>query len=68
MVQVNRVCLKILFINRPQFLVDSNGFDDICLHIFAVNVVAKLAKAGQLVDGNEKNEGERPMWCSPSFP
>ena len=24
MVQVNRVCLKILFINRPQFLVDSN--------------------------------------------
>ena len=25
MVQVNRVCLKILFINRPQFLVDSNG-------------------------------------------
>ena len=27
MVQVNRVCLKILFINRPQFLVDSN---DLC--------------------------------------
>ena len=25
MVQVNRVCLKILFINRPQFLVDSNA-------------------------------------------
>ena len=25
MVQVNRVCLKFLFINRPQFLVDSNG-------------------------------------------
>ncbi len=24
MVQVNRVCLKILLINRPQFLVDSN--------------------------------------------
>ena len=24
MVQVNRVCLKNLFINRPQFLVDSN--------------------------------------------
>ena len=24
MVQVNRVYLKILFINRPQFLVDSN--------------------------------------------
>ena len=24
MVQVNRVCLNILFINRPQFLVDSN--------------------------------------------
>ena len=29
MVQVNRVCLKILFINRPQFLVDSNDFKDI---------------------------------------
>ena len=27
MVQVNRVCLKILFINRPQFLVDSNETD-----------------------------------------
>ena len=27
MVQVNRVCLKILFINRPQFLVDSNDSD-----------------------------------------
>ena len=27
MVQVNRVCLKILFINRPQFLVDSNEDD-----------------------------------------
>ena len=26
MVQVNRVYLKILFINRPQFLVDSNDF------------------------------------------
>ncbi len=25
MVQVNRVYLKILVINRPQFLVDSNG-------------------------------------------
>ena len=24
MVQVNQVCLKIIFINRPQFLVDSN--------------------------------------------
>ena len=24
MVQVNRVCLNIIFINRPQFLVDSN--------------------------------------------
>ena len=24
MAQVNRVCLKTLFINRPQFLVDSN--------------------------------------------
>jgi len=27
MVQVNRVCLKILFINRPQFLVDSNEME-----------------------------------------
>ena len=26
MVQVNRVCLNIIFINRPQFLVDSNVF------------------------------------------
>ena len=26
MVQVNRVYLKILFINRPQFLVDSNDY------------------------------------------
>ena len=26
MVQVNRVCLNIIFINRPQFLVDSNEF------------------------------------------
>ena len=25
MVQVNRVCLNIIFINRPQFLVDSNA-------------------------------------------
>jgi hypothetical protein len=29
MVQVNRVCLKILFINRPQFLVDSNDLGSI---------------------------------------
>lgn len=29
MVQVNRVCLKILFIDRPQFLVDSNDFANI---------------------------------------
>ena len=35
MVQVNRVCLKILFINRPQFLVDSNERNYI--------VIAKIA-------------------------
>ena len=27
MVQVNRVCLNIIFINRPQFLVDSNDME-----------------------------------------
>ena len=29
MVQVNQVCLKILFINRLQFLVDSNDVENI---------------------------------------
>lgn len=29
MVQVNRVCLNIIFINRPQFLVDSNEFANV---------------------------------------
>ena len=33
MVQVNRVCLKILFINRPQFLVDSNVIIFIVINI-----------------------------------
>ena len=29
MVQVNQICMKILFINRPQFFVDSNESNNI---------------------------------------
>ena len=51
MVQVNRVCLKILFINRPQFLVDSNvsGFSIIWMkHLVTNGVVLNGSKSSRL--------------------
>ena len=43
MVQVNRVCLKILFINRPQFLVDSNADNPtINNHIIQITTMKKI--------------------------
>ena len=37
MVQVNRVCLMIIFFNRPQFLVDSNEREQIIKCNFIIN-------------------------------
>ena len=57
MVQVNRVCLKILFINRPQFLVDSN--DNWYLHFEHVEIKPEkkaLPKKPKTIKEDDKTE------------